>query len=215
MAAQTGYRNFQDRKLFFFLNKKESMKWSLCLRQSSLRSKLFRSICCTKVGARAKEEQCPWRKGGGGESFSPHSFANFLHELPWKRLLYLSYRLREKAEKSPIQLRTKKNIAVFYYFFFWNILWIVKKSLPTAWARWLPKKTTSFVRSTKEPWLYSLPRRGYSWQFLVGCAARFSKSWPYFRPKRVIFHTRFQTRPLKPIPVFRTWPSGRNFVTIS
>ena len=173
------------------------MKWSLRLRQSSLRSKLFRSICCTKVGARAKEEKCPWRKRGGGESFSPHSFANFLDELPWKRLLYLSYRLREKAEKSPIQLRTKKNIG------------------PTAWARWLPKKTTSFVRSTKEPWLYSLPRRGYSWQFLVGCAARFSKSWPYFRPKRVIFHTRFQTRPLKPIPVFRTWPSGRNFVIIS
>ena len=213
------------------------MKWSLRLRQSSLRSKLFRSICCTKVGARAKEEKCPWRKGGGGESFSPHSFANFLDELPWKRLLYLSYRLREKAEKSPIQLRTKKNIAVFYYFFFWNILWIVKKSLPTAWARWLPKKTTSFVRSTKEPWLYSLPRRGYSWQFLVGCAARFSKSWPYFRPtsspelfpqkmggagdevdfrlKRVIFHTRFQTRPLKPIPVFRTWPSSRNYVILS
>ena len=27
-----------------------------------------------------------------------------------------------------------------------------------------------------------------------------SKSWPYFRPKNVIFHTRFQTRPLKSIP---------------
>ena len=26
---------------------------------------------------------------------------------------------------------------------------------------------------------------------------------PYFRPKNVIFHTRFQTRPLKSIPVFR------------
>ena len=25
-----------------------------------------------------------------------------------------------------------------------------------------------------------------------GCAARFSKSWPYFTPKDVIFHTRFQ-----------------------
>ena len=31
------------------------------------------------------------------------------------------------------------------------------------------------------------------------CATQFSKSWPYFRPKNVIFHT----RPLKSIPVFR------------
>ena len=41
---------------------------------------------------------------------------------------------------------------------------------------------------------------GNSWW---GCAARFSKSWPDFRPKNVIFHTRFLTRPLKSIPVFR------------
>ena len=31
------------------------------------------------------------------------------------------------------------------------------------------------------------------------CATKFSKSWPYFRWKNVIFHT----RPLKSIPVFR------------
>ena len=36
-----------------------------------------------------------------------------------------------------------------------------------------------------------------------GCATRFSKSWPYFRPKNVIFHTRFQTCLL-----------GRNYVII-
>ena len=42
---------------------------------------------------------------------------------------------------------------------------------------------------------------GNSW---LGCAAWFSKSWPYFRLwKTVIFHTRFQTRPLKSIPVSR------------
>ena len=41
---------------------------------------------------------------------------------------------------------------------------------------------------------------GNSWW---GYAALFSKSSPYFRPKNVIFHTRFQTRPLKSIPVFR------------
>ena len=37
-----------------------------------------------------------------------------------------------------------------------------------------------------------------------GCAARFSISWPYFRQKNVIFRTRFQTWPLKSIPVFRS-----------
>ena len=42
---------------------------------------------------------------------------------------------------------------------------------------------------------------GNSWW---GCAAQFSKSWPYFRPKDVISHTCFQTRPLKSMPVFRT-----------
>ena len=36
-----------------------------------------------------------------------------------------------------------------------------------------------------------------------GCAARFYKSWPHFRPKYVIFHTRVQTGPLKSIPFFR------------
>ena len=46
--------------------------------------------------------------------------------------------------------------------------------------------------------------RGNTWW---GCAARFSKSWPYFRPKHVIFHTLFRTRPLKSIPVFSP---GRN-----
>ena len=41
---------------------------------------------------------------------------------------------------------------------------------------------------------------GNSWW---GCAARFFRSWPNFRPKNVIFHARFQTRPLKSIPVWR------------
>ena len=40
---------------------------------------------------------------------------------------------------------------------------------------------------------------GNSWW---GCAARFSESWPYFRPKNVIFHTRLQNRSLKSIPIF-------------
>ena len=40
---------------------------------------------------------------------------------------------------------------------------------------------------------------GNSWW---GCGARFSESWPYCRPKNVIFHTHFQTRSLKSIPIF-------------
>ena len=39
-----------------------------------------------------------------------------------------------------------------------------------------------------------------------GCVTRFSTSWPYFRPKHVISHTRFKTWPLKSIPVFK--PGG-------
>ena len=36
--------------------------------------------------------------------------------------------------------------------------------------------------------------RGYSWEFFVG-VCRPVKSWLYFRPKNVIFHSRFQTWP--------------------
>ena len=50
---------------------------------------------------------------------------------------------------------------------------------------------------------FSWSRGGTPRNSLCGCVAWFSKSWPYFRPKNVIFHTRFQTRPLKFIPVFR------------
>ena len=48
-------------------------------------------------------------------------------------------------------------------------------------------------------YLFSYPggTPGNSWW---GCAARFSKSWPFFGPKNEIFRTRFQTRPLKSIP---------------
>ena len=42
---------------------------------------------------------------------------------------------------------------------------------------------------------------GNSWW---GCTARFFKSWPDFRPKNVIIHTRFQI-----------WPFGQNYVIIT
>ena len=54
----------------------------------------------------------------------------------------------------------------------------------------------SITRSTRRPG--GTP--GKSWW---GYAARSSKSGHYFRPKNVIFVTRFQTWPRKSIPVFR------------
>ena len=54
----------------------------------------------------------------------------------------------------------------------------------------------SITRSTRRPG--GTP--GKPWW---GYAARSSKSGHYFRPKNVIFVTRFQTWPLKSIPVFR------------
>ena len=51
--------------------------------------------------------------------------------------------------------------------------------------------------------LPSSERRGEVFPGIFGrvCAARFSNSWSYFRLKNVIFNTRFQTEPLKSIPV--------------
>ena len=49
-----------------------------------------------------------------------------------------------------------------------------------------------------------------------GVAACFLKSSPNFRPKNVIFHTRFQTRPLKSMSVFRPGLLiGTNYVIIT
>ena len=44
---------------------------------------------------------------------------------------------------------------------------------------------------------------GCSWEFLVGVCRPVLQILTYFRPKNVIFHNRFQTWPLKLIPVFR------------
>ena len=45
---------------------------------------------------------------------------------------------------------------------------------------------------------------GIPGNFQWACATHFSKSWPRFSLKNVIFHTCFQTLPLKSIPVFRS-----------
>ena len=59
--------------------------------------------------------------------------------------------------------------------------------------------------------------RGYSWEFLGGGrGCRPVKSWPYFRPKNVIFHSRFQTS-VKSILLFRpsqTWPTDKDDIYI-
>ena len=69
-------------------------------------------------------------------------------------------------------------------------------AVPTVWI------LINFVKFYH--WYISLdPGGGTPRNSLCGCVARFSKSWPYFRPNYVIFHTRSQTRPLKFIPVFR------------
>ena len=77
-------------------------------------------------------------------------------------------------------------------------LWVKMRSKSA-----LEKETTFWGRLLKGCWC---PRGrggspGFSWW---GCTARFSKSWPYFWPKSVIFHTRFQTWPPKSIPFFRS-----------
>ena len=63
-------------------------------------------------------------------------------------------------------------------------------------------------RSYSIRFMQSLPLARQNWAnkrkaLLVGCAARFFKSWPYFRRENVIFQTRFQTLLLKSIQIFR------------
>ena len=60
--------------------------------------------------------------------------------------------------------------------------------------------------SNRDDMIYTLlliPEGGTTGNSWWGCGARFSESWPSCRPKNVIFHTRFQTRSLKSIPIFR------------
>ena len=65
---------------------------------------------------------------------------------------------------------------------------------------------------------YSRPRGrggstpGNSWW---GCAARFSKSWPDFRPKKCNSPHSFSDQTSKIHTRFQTWPLGRNYVIIT
>ena len=81
-----------------------------------------------------------------------------------------------------------------------------------SWKFYSSKLQMMSIRNSRNSllfWIYAPGGTpGNSWW---GCAARFSKFWPDFRPKNVIFHTRFRTRPLK----FQTLPLGRNYVIIN
>ena len=51
---------------------------------------------------------------------------------------------------------------------------------------------------------------GYSWEFLVEVCARFSKSWPFFRPKKCQFPHPFTDLACKIRILFQTWRSSQN-----
>ena len=71
------------------------------------------------------------------------------------------------------------------------------------WPTFLSKKIMTVAYDTKAITGSSFTnevffsRGGTSGNSWWECAAQFSKSWPYFRRKNVIFHIRFQTWPLR------------------
>ena len=66
------------------------------------------------------------------------------------------------------------------------------------------KKTRAYHKVIQNDNLQLSDPGGYSWEFLVGaCHLVVKNPDPISGQTNVIFHTYFQTRPLKPIPVFR------------
>ena len=55
---------------------------------------------------------------------------------------------------------------------------------------------------------------GYSWEFLVGACRPVLQILTRFQTKKVIFHTCFQTGPLKSIPVFRPGLSAETILSL-
>ena len=66
-------------------------------------------------------------------------------------------------------------------------------------------KSGSFESTVTAPFRIKTnkPGGGYSWEFLVGVCRLVLQILTLFQTKNVIFHTPFQTRPLKSIPGFR------------
>ena len=89
----------------------------------------------------------------------------------------------------------------------------------TVWALWLKADKglahNSFPMSdlrAEERCTFVLAWEGTPRNSWWGCAARFSKSWPYFRLKNVIFPHPFSDLVTPKIHTrFQTWPLGRNY----
>ena len=103
-------------------------------------------------------------------------------------------------------------------------IWIVCSfafCLITSWITDLQVEISFFcvsrVYQTKDS-LQTSRGVGYSWEFLVVVCSpvlQILTLFDLFRPKNVIFHSRFHTRPLKIHTRFQTWPLGRNYLIIT
>ena len=109
------------------------------------------------------------------------------HGRPWLSPLFITYVfIKSQTHSFWSKFFARKEVSIAPKHDYWCESYIIDKSLEMT----VVEPSTPEGRGTP----------GNSWW---GCAARFFKSWPNFRPKNVIFHIRFQTRPLKSIPVFR------------
>ena len=79
---------------------------------------------------------------------------------------------------------------------------VIRRIWPILHILRLRKRRNDFYTETKLCLEEHQVRRGTPGNSWWRCAAQFSKSWLFFRPNIVIFHIRFQTWPLKSIPVY-------------
>ena len=74
------------------------------------------------------------------------------------------------------------------------------------------RETSPATNSEEKRMFLQASTAGNSWW---ACAAQFSKSWPYFRPKKCNLPHPFSDQTSKIHTRFQTWPLGRNFVIIT
>ena len=74
------------------------------------------------------------------------------------------------------------------------------------------RETSAATNSEEKRMFLQASTAGNSWW---ACAAQFSKSWPYFRPKKCNLPHPFSDQTSKIHTRFQTWPLGRNFVIIT
>ena len=132
-------------------------------------------------------------------------------QAPWNVCPHVILKKAEKQQLTvtKVDWNTRRGVSLAF--------WRRKSLLLASAAVWNPSITNNFKKASKHVqhtlWYISLPSvdndlggggggrptPGNTWW---GCAARFSISWPYFRPK--ILHTRFQSRPLRNCVII-TW----------